>query len=232
MLGETVIMNINHAEVLHYLGYKGQQADENTTRLIDECLDEIDGLAQRKYVYEFFAITREEGSIALKDSILTFPGRDIKRHLQHSGRCALMAVTLGLKVDQRIAFYSRLDLSRGIVLDACASAAIEALCDQVEAKIRARAGREGLYITSRYSPGYGDFPLEMQQGIMAVLDAYRKIGLSVTERSLLIPRKSVTAVIGLQGNPPDQNCTYSKCEACANLDCELRRDGKGCDKRN
>jgi len=78
MLGETVIMNINHAEVLHYLGYKGQQADENTTRLIDECLDEIDGLAQRKYVYEFFTVTREEGSIALKDSILTFPAEILR----------------------------------------------------------------------------------------------------------------------------------------------------------
>ncbi len=225
-------MNINYNEVLHYLGYKGQKADKNTEELIDECICELSDIAQRKYAYDFFDTTREDGQIKLKGSILSFSGKDIKRHLQYSVRCTVMAVTLGLEVDKRIAFYSRMDLSKGIVMDACASAAVEALCDEVENKIGAQAAQEGFYITSRYSPGYGDFPLELQHEISSVLDAYRKIGLSVTENSLLIPRKSVTAVIGLQKNPPNYGGTYTKCEACANLDCRLRRDGHGCEERN
>lgn len=225
-------MNINHNEVLHYLGYKGQKADKNTEELIDECICELGDIAQPKHVHDLFDLTRVDGQIILKGSILSFPGRDINRHLQQSVRCAVMAVTLGLEVDKRIAFYSKINLSKGIVMDACASAVVEALCEEVESKIGAQAAQEGLYIISRYSPGYGDFPLELQHEISSALDAYRKIGLSVTENSLLIPRKSVTAVIGLQESPVNYNRTYTKCEACANLDCRLRRDGNGCEERN
>lgn len=225
-------MNISYNEVLHYLGYKGQEADENTMGLIDDCIAELGSIVQKKYIYDFFDLTKKDEQIILPGSILAFPGRDIKRHLQYSVRCAVMAVTLGLEVDKRIAFYSKIDLSRGMVLDACASAAVEDLCDQVEDEIRIQVSCEGLYATSRYSPGYGDFPLEMQHKIIATLDTYRKIGLTVTESSLLVPRKSVTAVVGLQENPPDRNRVSTKCETCGNLDCVLRRDGKGCEKKN
>ncbi len=50
----------------------------------------------------------------------------------------------------------------------------------------------------RFSPGYGDCPLSAQRSIVnSVLNATRLIGLTVTPTSLLIPTKSVTAVIGL-----------------------------------
>ncbi|MDD4570370.1 MAG: vitamin B12 dependent-methionine synthase activation domain-containing protein [Tepidanaerobacteraceae bacterium] len=219
-------MNIEFNEILHYLGYKGQEVDANTKKMIDTCIYEISGIARRKHLYNFFNMKKLNGDISLQDSTLVFSGKDITNHLKYSLKCVIIAVTLGIEVDKRIAFYSKMDLYKSIVMDACASAAVEALCDEVEDEIRAKASHNGLYITSRYSPGYGDFPLELQLDIINVLDAYKKIGLSVTENSLLIPRKSITAVIGIQKIPPNYNCFNEKCAACHNIDCNYRKGGK------
>ena len=217
-------MKVKESEVLHYLGYKGQPADQNTLGLIQRCLAELYDLIPKQYAaYDIYDLTWENNVLELKNSIVALPGQDIARHLRFSQQVAVMAVTLGLKVEQRIAYYSKTDLARGVVMDACASAAVEELCDQLEEEIRTKAAQQGLSLTSRYSPGYGDFPLALQAQILTVLDAYRKIGLTVSDSSLLIPRKSVTAVIGLQQDAPCQADSTSKCESCNRADCPFKR---------
>ncbi len=190
-------MQVKLDEVLRYLGYRGRSSDKSTAELIKNCLTEIGDLAREGYYYGLFDLERNGELLEVKNTTLKLIGQSIDRHLQHSQRVAIMAVTLGLEVDKRVSYYSKLDLTRGLVLDACASAAIEALCDQVEKEILALASRQGFHITKRYSPGYGDFPLETQADIVSVLDTYRRLGLTVSESFLLIPRKSVTALIGL-----------------------------------
>ena len=57
--------------------------------------------------------------------------------------------------------------------------------------------REGLHTKPRFSPGYGDFSLEHQRDFMRILDLENSLGLTLTGSLLLVPEKSVTAVIGL-----------------------------------
>ena len=52
-------------------------------------------------------------------------------------------------------------------------------------------------LTSRYSPGYGDLPIAMQNEFLEILQAKKTIGLSVTSSNILIPRKSITAILGI-----------------------------------
>jgi hypothetical protein len=214
-------MNIDFDQVLRYLEYGSQKLSENNKMVID-CIQEINGIVRKKYVYDLFDIKRENGKIVLQNSTLALPGKDIENHLKNCFKCVVMAATLGLEVDKRIADYTKLDLSKGIIMDACASAAVETLCDNIENQIRAKVLHEKLYMTSRYSPGYGDFPLELQYNIINVLDAYRRIGLSVTESSLLIPRKSVTAIIGIQQSQ-NENFHNEKCANCNKLNCRYRK---------
>lgn len=217
-------MNIDYDEVLHYLGYHNNHRPyENTEELITECIIEIKGIAQKQYVYDIFDTEHKNGKILLKQSNVTLYGHDIAHHLKHSSKTALMAVTLGLEVDKRISLYLRINPTKGLILDACASAAVEALCDEVEGKIRLKAASEGLYITSRYSPGYGDLPLCLQGDIAAALDTYRKIGLAVTKDFLLAPRKSVIAIIGVQQVLPDKRGCGNKCKLCSAVNCQYRK---------
>lgn len=58
-----------------------------------------------------------------------------------------------------------------------------------------------MYTRPRFSPGYGDLPINMQKDIFAALDCPRKIGLSLNESLLMSPSKSVTAIIGVSARP-------------------------------
>ena len=82
------------------------------------------------------------------------------------------------------------------VVDATANAYMEQVCGRLCLELSALAAEGGRHLTARYSPGYGDMPLTQQEGIVAVLEAAR-IGIGITERFLLTPGKSITAVLGL-----------------------------------
>ena len=56
---------------------------------------------------------------------------------------------------------------------------------------------EGIHFTDRFSPGYGDLPLDVQKNIFPLLDCERKIGLTLNESLIMSPSKSVTAFVGM-----------------------------------
>lgn len=221
-------MEIDKSEVLRYLGYKNQHIDEKLTELIDECIGEVIDISERKYIYNIFDIKEENEGILLLNTVLYLKGKDIYKHLNSSEGCALMAVTLGLEMDKRIAFYSKFNITKAVIMDACASTAVEALCDIVQCEIGEAAAKSGLYITKRFSPGYGDFSVEHQRGILNVLDCERKIGLTLTDSFLMLPRKSVTAVIGLGRSSNIKSC--EKCMVCNMKNCIYRKVGKSCEE--
>lgn len=216
-------MYIDRKEALRYMGYRGQSMDGNMEKLLNACIDEVAVISKKCFVYEIFDIDRNEEGLCLKGTTLVLHGEDILAHLSKAEKCAVMAVTLGLEVDKRIAFYSKTDLTKGLIFDACAAAAVESLCDMVQGKIEAEAKSMGLETTSRYSPGYGDFSIEIQKEIAKVLKTYKRIGLSVNESSIMIPRKSVTAFIGIQS----EKCSKENhnCINCKDKCCMFRKDG-------
>ena len=72
--------------------------------------------------------------------------------------------------------------------------AVERVMDEAEAAARAAVEKEGGRLLPRKSPGYRDMPLVLSREIVRLLDATRKIGVSVTDSDLLVPSKSVTAI--------------------------------------
>lgn len=214
-------MTIDKLEVLRYLGHTNQNIDSRTEELLNECLLEINHLMTPKYVYDLFDMDKEGDSISLRDTILVTKSKDISNHLAKSHKCVLMAASLGLEVDRKIAYYSKIDITKSLILDACASTAIEALCDEVEEKVRKEAYDHGYHITSRFSPGYGDLPITLQKSITQVLKTYPRIGLTVNESSIMLPRKSVTAIIGWQKE--EASAKVIKCKRCHKQNCSFRK---------
>lgn len=214
-------MIIDKSEVLRYLGYTNQTIDLNIENLLNECILEINTLISKKYVYNIFDMEKDNISVVLKNTILTMESKDIANHLAQSDKCVLMAATLGLDVDMRIAYYSKTDVTKGLIMDACASAAIETICDEVQEIIRKEACDHGYHITSRFSPGYGDLPIHLQKSIIQVLKAYPTIGLTATEDYIMLPRKSVTAIIGWQKE--NVKSKVNKCKLCNKQNCPFRK---------
>ena len=84
-----------------------------------------------------------------------------------------------------------------------------------------------LWMTSRFSPGYGDFPLDYQRELLALTDAPRKIGLMVTSGSIMVPRKSITALIGIADHPVTGR--LASCDECLlRSDCPFLKEGQHC----
>lgn len=207
---------INKAEVLRFLGYKGADADDNTKRLIDECAEELKSIADPRKIYRVFPAE------ACRDIL---QGEDIKKHVEGCSKIILLAATLGAKVDKAISMYEMKSMSKALVMDACASSLIEKTCDDAEQEMN--DALDGMFMTWRFSPGYGDFPIDMQRKLIDILDAEKRIGLTVSDSFIMIPRKSVTAVIGLSDEKIEKK--RLGCLACNMYDrCTLRREGGHC----
>ena len=77
------------------------------------------------------------------------------------------------------------------------------------------------YLRPRFSPGYGDFSILYQKDVLRMLDAPKKIGLTMTDGYMLTPTKSVTAIIGISNTK--EPCHRKGCEECDKSDCVYRR---------
>ncbi|RKD26525.1 Vitamin B12 dependent methionine synthase, activation domain [Caminicella sporogenes DSM 14501] len=224
---EEVGINIDKREVLRYLGYKNGAVDSKIDKMINECIVELKEIAKTNFVFNIFDISKKNNEVFIGNKIFKLEGRDIVKHLKNSEKCAVMAATLGSEVDKKIMYYGKIDLVKSIVFDACATAGIEALCDSVETIIKKIAANNGYYITSRYSPGYGDFPINVQFKILELLTAFQNIGLTITDSCILVPRKSVTALIGFSKKG---NITEKKdCKNCRLFkNCLFIKEGDNC----
>ena len=89
--------------------------------------------------------------------------------------------------------YNKIFQTKAAVCDATASALIESFCDYVNDFIV-----DGKDAAMRFSPGYGDFDLQYQPHILNFLDAHKKIGISLTDSLMMVPTKSVTAIVGIR----------------------------------
>ena len=118
-------------------------------------------------------------------------------------------------------------MAQALILDAAASAAVENVCDNLCADLAETFAPHCL--TDRFSPGYGDLPLSQQRDLFRLLDVTRRIGVSLSESGLMVPQKSVTALIGVSDRP--QRKRSGGCETCTmSADCAYRKDGKNCGK--
>jgi len=213
-------------EILRYLGYSGQKIDNITNRLIEDSIDEIKYLIKERYIYKTFHISTENDRLSLIGSNLNLIGNDIRIHLNKSKTCILMAVTLGHDVDTKIRYYEKVSMTQAFILDACATAFIEEICDKVCKDIEDNL-EEGKKLTNRYSPGYGDLPIDIQSEFLSILDAKKSIGLTVSSHSILIPRKSVTAILGIINK--EEKKEDPSCISCNKYSsCNFKKEGKSC----
>lgn len=209
---------IDLAQAARYLGARGEP-DSATMALLDRCARPLLDAAAPRAVY---LRAKKEDLASL------WQGADVERHLAGCPEAVLLAVTLGPGVDAQIRRAGIGDVAAQAATDALASTLAEQVCDQAEAMLRALAREQGLYLTGRYSPGYGDWPIAVQPRLAALLDTQKRIGLYVTDTFLMLPRKSVTAVLGLSDVPVTGK--RAGCAHCALRDkCEYRKRGVTCE---
>lgn len=217
---------INKLEAIRYLRYGNHTPDDTIMAIIDECEMVLRNELNPLFIYKIFdkEIT-PDGNIKPSGTNIIFYGNNIKDHLKESSKIIMMCATLTDKADRIIRAANITDKARALILDALSCAAIEQVCDTACDCISKLYPQ--YYQTKRFSPGYGDFPLEIQQDFLNVLDAPKRIGVALNSGNLMTPMKSVTAVCGLSENklPPKK----TGCSSCTrNKECEYRKAGETC----
>lgn len=216
---------LNRDEAFRYMGHKDGEIPGNIEALTDECEQSLLESITPKYVWRVFDIGKTAEGVEVKGTPLLFGGKNIAAHLRGCEKCVLLCATLGIGADSVIRRYEASEMEKAVVADCLASAAIEQVCNLAEEEIAAQL--EGYNFTWRYSPGYGDFPLDIQADFIRTMDAAKRIGLNVSESLILIPRKSVTAVMGISQHEISKG--RRGC-GCCNLkgQCEFRKRGSHC----
>ncbi|MDE5859160.1 MAG: hypothetical protein K2H23_02025 [Oscillospiraceae bacterium] len=219
------LTKINRAEAFRYMGLRGEPP-ENISVMADECESRLLSAANPKFhwIYADIADISEE-TVTLAGHKLVRSGKDISAHLDGCFGTVLLCATLGDGVDKLLRTVQAEDMAKALTADAMASAAVEQVCDIAEKEIGERFA--GKFTTWRFSPGYGDFPLECQGDFLAAVNAMRTMGVCVTDGGLLTPTKSVTAVIGISEKPVPQK--RRGCGTCKIREkCDFRKNGERC----
>ncbi len=121
--------------------------------------------------------------------------QSLAKNLAGCKRVLVFAATVGMNFDREIAKYTRLSPSRSLLVSAMGTERVEALCDTF---VKEYKERNGVNLRPRFSPGYGDLPLEAQRDIFALLDPAKRIGITLGASLLMTPTKSVTAFVGIE----------------------------------
>lgn len=220
---EARLTEPNYNEILMYLGHRGQKIEDSLKNQISKCIDLVKESSRPAVIYKNLPVS--DGKI----DGLELEGNDLKELLMECHEVILFAITLGSDVEKLLMQYEIKDMADAFIMDACASAAVENVCNNFSTDIADEYKKKDIYITDRFSPGYGDLPIDIQGMLCDILNAQKIIGLSVNKNQLMIPRKSVSGFIGLSNKP--QTMRKSGCENCSMFfDCEYRINGNGCRK--
>lgn len=197
-------LSINERSVMRHLGYPtGRQVAE--MRHVQRSIETVRGflssssdLVNPAAVYALFDSVPVDGALSLPEEGVELRSSFLAGRFGESGTIGLFVTTIGSAIEERIERY----LGEGkryeaMILDAIGSEAAEAAAWSVHRRIQQLFGRRLV----RYSPGYDQgvksvcWPIEDQAVIFRLLSPER-IGVRLSPAFMMMPRKSVSAVIG------------------------------------
>ncbi len=187
---------VSRKEILRYMGCR--EYDLSTDKLLSDCLDESLGIFKYNVAYCTLPLSFEDDFIKLGQ--LRIKSSDLRKALSHCESVIIFAATVGLGIDRLIHRYSRLSPSKALCFDAIGGERIEALCNSFCDALAKKYSLDGLSLKTRFSPGYGDLPIKLQSDIFSLLGCEKRLGLTLTDSYLMLPAKSVTAIVGIYKN--------------------------------
>jgi hypothetical protein len=202
-----------------------QQANISSELLDQACL-QAQLLSIPKGVWHLHAYDQDEHTIiADKPVQIIAPG--VICQLSGAVEVAILAVTIGLALEQEVSnLFIKNKADLGMLLDAAGTTAVNFTYNTIYNIISQQAAPAGLIAGSRISPGYDDCPLTLQPEILSLSEG-ADIGLNLTDTKQLVPRKSITAIIGLY--PYHHMLTISQqqeltSEKCGHTGCQARKE--------
>jgi len=178
---------VGEEEVWRYAACR--EADEGMRELLFSCVEEAAPRVACRVCYARYPL--EAAGNTCRFGGVEWHSAALAARLADCREAVLFAATLGAGFDRLLQKYSRLSPARALLLQAYGTACVEALCDTFCAEFPDA--------TPRFSPGYGDWALTAQRDVFRLLEPSRHIGVCLNDSLLMTPVKTVTAVLGIEG---------------------------------
>lgn len=190
--------------------------------VLDRYMRKARALAVPKYIHEEKKIERlDEHSITIEGAV-TFLTNRIGQYIKGAESIVVFALTIGEEIEKEAsALMAGGDEVGGYLLDRIGSFAAESLAENLEKKLRSHYSAHKKSVSSRFSPGYCDWPVEEQLKIAKLIDL-SKIGIRLTEGCMMVPKKSISAIVAVAGEGIFKEF-ISSCNICEKEDCGYRR---------
>lgn len=208
---------IPRREILRYMNCRDESSEAG--RLIDEYMPEALNALTPKGGFQYLPLEISEDMVCISD--VCIQSANLSKNLSDCSACVVFALSCGTELDRLIFRYSRTRPSAALCINAIGTAAIEAYADKFCSEISRMLTGENLFTRPRFSPGYGDFSLDFQPHFLKLTNAGRTVGITLTDKLLMMPSKSVTAVMGV--SKTDAKCLSGGCGECNKKECRYRR---------
>lgn len=180
-------LKIDERELAARLGVPYGSSAEELSALSGELI----AASKPAYVATRVKLERKDGRIKIGG--VSSQSAALAKLCKDSSECIAIVATLGIGVDRLILKMAERSASGAFFIDALADALVEALCDLAEREVS-----EGLKTSGRFSPGYADIELGIGREIIALSGADKLLGIRFTESGLMVPKKSVNALIAIR----------------------------------
>jgi hypothetical protein len=215
-----ILLSLKTADVLRREGFRGYSEIRPEIRvLIKELLAGIKKthLLEPAIAYEIYTITelsQRQTSLEGKREVLA----SLLSSLLPGAKELVVAVcTIGPRLEKQVTNYTRQgELLRGTLLDGIGSAAVDLLTEESCKFIAREAASRGYEVSSPINPGMPGLPIAKQRQLLKLVPA-GKIGVSLTSSGIMVPRKSVSMVMGIG----PQMAKWTRAEVCAR--CHLKK---------
>ncbi|NCA66447.1 MAG: hypothetical protein EOM87_00120 [Clostridia bacterium] len=217
-------MKMDKQEIRRYLGIKSGEIGVDDS-LLEELWSLLTIKINPRIISGEYEIERIDNGYRLSGTRVIFKGKLIDKVLKDCESIVLFAVTLTAEADSLLREYSIKSMTKAVTLNACMTAYLENFADDFEAQQKENAESEGKGITRRISCGYGDFDIAKQNDIIELLRADKYLGITVNENNMLVPVKSITALIGIGEKlyKKEEKCAH--CSGCSNQ-CAFKKEEK------
>ena len=213
---EACAISENH--FIELLGYDADNIPEPVLETIRFILLDLPGKVRMKSGYKIFnpRKVRLTGENFIIDNRNFNCGKIIYSSLKDSETIAFLISSVGYEIENWSKhFIDSNEMLKVYLIDKVASELVEQLADKTELLLENELKVIDLNATNRYSPGYCGWSVADQQNLFSLLPS-KFCGVSINDNSMMMPIKSVSAVIGVgkKVEKRDYECLICEIDFC------------------
>lgn len=224
---KDIKLNIDEDEVLRYQGYNRKKMKKSNPAILQITNEESNrgyNLFKPQGIYSLIKIKSfaSEGRIYLENVItFRFP-RFIIGQLKGASHLLVGVVTIGDFLEKKVSeLFSQGEYPRALALDAVGTVAVEDFSRKVRKLVRQEVKEQDLKTSRHFSPGYGGWEVSQQEIIFKSIPA-ENIGVRLTKGCMMVPKKSLSWVIGVGKEMIISSEEGNNCEKCQSKCCNYK----------